>query len=34
MAMLPLADWQKKHAREVYTESIKIINGWRSKKSN
>jgi hypothetical protein len=27
MAMLPLADWQKKHAREVYTESIKIING-------
>ena len=27
MAMLPLADWQKKHAREVYTESIRIING-------
>ena len=27
MAMLPLADWQKTHAREVYTESIKIING-------
>ena len=26
MAMLPLASWQKKHAREVYTESIKIIN--------
>ena len=26
MAMLPLADWQKKHAREVYTESIRIIN--------
>ena len=27
MAMLPLADWQKKQAREVYTESIRIING-------
>ncbi len=27
MSMLPLADWQKKHAREVYTNSIKIING-------
>jgi len=27
MVMLPLADWQKKHAREVYTESIKTING-------
>ena len=26
MAMLPLADWQKKNAREVYTESIRIIN--------
>ena len=27
MAMLPLADWQKKQQREIYTESIRIING-------
>ena len=27
MAMLPLADWQKKQVREVYTDSIRKING-------
>ena len=27
MAMLPLADWQKKQVREVYTDSIRTING-------